>query len=347
MNDFSRLVGIDVPIVLGPFGGVSSVALAAAVSNAGGLGSIGLYGYAPDRIRATAAALGSATSRPINLNLWWPVGDEVESDAVDWQTEYDAVAPIYADMGIQVPQQPASFMPALADQIAAVLEARPRVVSFVFGVPDSATIRAFHDADTLVIGTATNVPEAILLANAGVDAIVATGSEAGGHRVTFVGRAEDSLNGIFTLVPQIVDEVDVPVIAAGGIADRRGVAAAMALGASAVQVGTAFLATQESAAPPEHRAAIRNVAQTGTRLTRAMSGRLARGIENEAMRVLEAQGSPTFPARNWLTGGFRTEAAKRNDAEHLSLWAGQGAPLANGETAAEVFAELAAGFAER
>lgn len=340
----TELFGIKVPIVLGPFGGVSSVELAAAVSNAGGLGSYGLYGYTAERIRETAAQLRAVTDEPFNLNLWWPTGDEVEPHDIDWAEATARVAPFYAEAGLDLPPRPERFLPPFSEQLEAVIAARPAVASFVFGVPDADAIAALHAVGTRVVGTATNVAEARALAAGGVDAIIASGMEAAGHRVTFIGAAEDSLVGTFALVPQVVDAVDVPVLAAGGIADRRGVAAARALGASGVVVGTAFLATAESAAPPSHRAAIRQVAQSGTRLTRAMSGRLARGIENDAMRELEAAGYARFPAQNMLTGGFRAAAARRDDASRLSLWAGQAAPLAVGATAAEVFDELAAGL---
>ncbi|MBV0893741.1 DUF561 domain-containing protein [Microbacterium sp. NC79] len=338
------LLGIDVPIVLGPFGGVSSVALAAAVSNAGGLGSYGLYGYTAERIADTAAQLRAATDRPINLNLWWPTGDEVTVDDVDWDAATAAVAPFYAEAGLDIPPRPDRFLPPFDEQLAALVAARPAVASFVFGVPDAPTVDALHAVGTLVIGTATNVAEAHALAAGGVDAIIASGMEAAGHRVTFMGAAEDSLIGTFALVPQVVDAVDVPVFAAGGVADRRGVAAALALGAAGVVVGSAFLATAESVVPPAHKAALRNVTESGTTLTRAMSGRLARGVENDAVRRLADAGYAPFPAQNMLTGAFRRIAAEQNDASKLSLWAGQAASLATGETAADVFAELAAGF---
>jgi len=178
---------------------------------------------------------------------------------------------------------------------------------------------------------------------AGVDAIVASGAEAAGHRVSFLAPAEDSLVGTMALVPQVVDAVHAPVIAAGGIADRRGVAAAFALGASGVQVGTAFLRTSASAAPPSHRAAIAAASDTGTVLTRALSGRLARGIPNHAVRVLEAGEVAPFPAQNWLTGRFRAVAAAQDRGDLLSLWAGQAAALTRHDDAEAVFAELAAG----
>nr|WP_274604456.1 MULTISPECIES: DUF561 domain-containing protein [unclassified Microbacterium] len=217
-------------------------------------------------------------------------------------------------------------------------------MSVVYGVPDAETLARARALGIRVIGTATSVAEAVALGDAGVDAVVATGAEAAGHRVSFLADPAHSLVGTFALVPQVVDAVSVPVIAAGGVADRRGVAAAFALGADGVQVGTAFLRTRQSAATAGHRAAIAAAADTDTVLTRAMSGRLARGIPNRAMRELEAGGMiAPFPAQNWLTGAFRAAATASGDADLVSLWAGQAAGLARLDDAADVLAELRAG----
>ena len=344
MDRLTDLLGVDAPIVLGPFGGLSSVALTAAVSDGGGLGSFGLYGYAPPRIHDTIAALRAATDRPIAVNLWMPRGDEVTPDTVDATAALDAAEPLFRRAGIARPALPAAFLPAVDEQLDAVLAAKPDVLSVVFGVPDAETLARARQHGIRVIGTATSVAEAVALDAAGVDAIVATGMEAGGHRVSFLRDAAASLVGTFALVPQVVDAVGVPVIAAGGIADRRGVAAAFALGAAGVQVGTAFLRTRQSAATAAHRAAIASAADTDTVLTRAMSGRLARGIPNAAVRDIEAAGEiAPFPAQNWLTGVFRQAAAASGDRELLSLWAGQAAGLTRFDDAADVLAELRAG----
>jgi len=199
-----------------------------------------------------------------------------------------------------------------------------------------------------VVGTATTVAEAIALEAGGVDAVVASGMESGGHRVSFLKPAEESLIGTFALVPQVVDAVSIPVIAAGGIADRRGYAAALALGADAVQVGTAFLATRESAAVPAYRAVLHSPAARETVLTRALSGRLARGIPNRIIADLaEANLAGAviapFPAQNWLTGRFRPEAAAQGNTELMSLWAGQATALIRHDSAADVLTELLAG----
>jgi len=339
-----ELLGIRHPILLGAFGGLSSVELTAAVSDAGGLGQYGLYGYRADRIRDTVAALRAATDAPFGLNLWLPTGDEVTPAEADIDAVTAPLAPFYAELGMDAPAAPEAFLPPFAEQLEAVLDARPAVLSVVYGVPSAEVVAAAHERGIRVIGTATTVAEARALASGGVDAVVASGAEAAGHRVSFLREAEHSLVGTLALVPQMVDAVDVPVIAAGGIADRRGVAAALALGADGVLVGTAFLATRQSAATAAHRRAIAELSDDGTVLTRAMSGRLSRGIPNRAVRTIEQGGGiAPFPAQNWATGAFRAEAARRDEGQLLSLWAGQAAPLARHADAGELFAELVAG----
>ena len=344
-HPLTDLLGIDLPIVLGPFGGLSSATLTAAVSEGGGLGSYGLYGYDATRIRETAASIRERTSGPFALNLWLPLGDEVTPDDVDAAPSRDALRPLYAAAGAAAPSLPELFLPPLEEQLATVWEARPAVLSVVFGVPGPSVVTEAHRLGIRVMGTATTVAEARALEAGGVDVVVASGAEAAGHRVSFLAAPEHSLVGTFALVPQVVDAVSVPVIAAGGVSDRRGVAAAFALGASGVQVGTAFLRTRQSAASTGHRAAIAGAHDTSTVLTRAMSGRLARGIPNRAVRHIESTGViAPFPAQNWLTGVFR--AAAGGDPELSSLWAGQAAGLARRDDAADVLRELAAGLPE-
>ncbi|WP_309128361.1 nitronate monooxygenase [Microbacterium sp.] len=343
MNDLRDVLGIRHPIVLGPFGGLSSIALTASVSEAGGLGSFGLYGYDAERIRSTVAELRQATSAPFALNIWLPSGDEVRPgpEHDDYAT---ALAPFFSEVGIQPPARPDRYLPSLDEQLGAIWQAAPAVLSVVFGVPSRSIVEEAHRRDIRVVGTATTVAEAVALEAGGVDAIVATGAEAAGHRVSFLKPTSDSLVGLFSLLPQVADAVDIPVIAAGGIADRRGVAAAFALGAAGVQVGTSFLATAESAANDVHRAAIRETAADESVLTRAMSGRLARGARNRAVTAIEESGAiAPFPAQNWLTGRFRAEAGQRGLGDLQSLWLGQSAPLARWDAAADVFEELLAG----
>ncbi|WP_104062730.1 nitronate monooxygenase [Arthrobacter sp. 4R501] len=353
-NRVTKLFGTDVPVVLGPFGGVSSVELTAAVSDGGGLGSYGLYGYGADAIRNTAAELKKATAKPFALNLWIPTGDETTSlPQPDFDHFVGTLKTYFNELGLPLPLMPDRYLPAYDEQVEATLEAGPAVVSFVFGVPAPELVEAAHRRGIVVVGTATTVAEAVALEAGGVDAVVASGMESGGHRVSFLKPAEESLIGTFALVPQVVDAVGIPVIAAGGIADRRGYAAARALGADAVQVGSAFLATRESAAVPAYRAILHSPAARETVLTRALSGRLARGIPNRIIAELsEAKpaagglseaGIAPFPVQNWLTGRFRPQAAARGNTELMSLWAGQATTLIRHDSAAEVLAELLAG----
>ncbi|WP_232499439.1 NAD(P)H-dependent flavin oxidoreductase [Agromyces humatus] len=346
--DLTSMLGIDHPIVLGPFGGLSSVELTAAVSDLGGLGSYGLYGYDAGRIAETAAAIRAATNRPFNLNVWLPLTDDPTDAPLapgGFEAAGDALRPFFDEVGIPAPNEPpAQYLPSFEEQWAAVLEARPAVASFVFGVPPADVVESARARGIRLVGAATSVDEAAALEASGVDAIVATGLEAGGHRVSFLRQPEHSLVGSISLIPQVVDAVSVPVIAAGGIADRRGVAAALALGAAGVQVGTAFLRTRQSATNDAHRAAIAATAAHETVLTRAMSGRLARGAANRAVTEIEGGGViAPFPVQNWMTGKFRAEAIRRGRADLQSLWMGQSAPLAVHDDAHEVFEELVAG----
>ena len=344
----SMLAGLlrtELPIILGPFGGLSSIELTSTVSNGGGLGSYGLYGYTAQRIRETDELLKGATDRSFAFNLWLPSDEERDPSPTDFAHARAAVAEIFAELELPLPERPERFLPPFDEQIEAVLECAPAAVSFVYGVPAASVIHRAHALGTTVIGTATTVDEAIALQAGGVDVIVATGSEAAGHRVSFLESAEQSLVGTFALVPQVVDAVSVPVVAAGGIADRRGVAAAFALGADGVQVGTAFLRTRQSAASDAHRRAIDETLAHGTVLTRAMSGRLARGAPHRATRLIEAANAiASFPAQNWLTGQFRAEAGRRGIGDLQSLWLGQAGRMAKFDDAVDLLTELRLGL---
>lgn len=328
-NTLTEMLGIDLPIVLGPFGGASSVELVSSVSNAGGLGSYGLYGLTAKRITAIAAEIRALTDRPFALNLWLPM-DEAQTQ-LPGQAEFDAyvqtLAPYFDELDLPLPERPDSYLVSFAEQIDAAIAAKPNVLSFVYGVPSADVLERCREAGILVIGTATTVDEAVALDAAGVDAVVATGFEAAGHRVSFLRAAEESLVGTISLVPRVVDAVRVPVIAAGGVADGRGVAAVLALGASAAQIGTAFLACDESAANPPHRAELWSAHAAETVLTRAFSGRLARGIPNRMSRELANVRHAPFPVQNWLTGQIKRAAAAQANPDLTSLWAGQSAPL--------------------
>ncbi|MCX7521198.1 nitronate monooxygenase [Microbacterium sp. STN6] len=340
---FTRLLGIDLPVVLGAFGGASSTALVAAVSNSGGLGSFGLYGMGADAIRATAGELRSATSRPFALNLWLPLGGGALHGAAhplpeEFASYVAALEPFFAELSLAAPEAPERYLPSFEEQFAAVLEARPAALSLVYGVPSAEVIDACRAEGIVVIGTATTPDEARALNEAGVDAIVASGMEAAGHRVSFLKPPAESLIGTMALVPRVVDAVDVPVVAAGGIADGRGVAAALTLGAQAAQLGTAFLACDESAANAAHRAKLWSADAETTVITSAFSSRASRGIPNRMSAALDAPGArrAPFPVQGWLTGRIKAEAARQGNADLMSLWAGQGAPLIRHHRASDV-----------
>jgi nitronate monooxygenase len=294
----TQLLNLKYPIVQGPFGGgPSSVKLAAAVSNAGGLGSFGAYSYSPDQIKQLVADLRAATPHAFAVNLWIPFTPAHEKHITE--TDYrDAVArlqPYYEQVGAQPPSYESLFRSQDFDkQVEALLDAAPPAFSFVFGIPSADVLRACKQRNIVTMGAATNVDEAVALEDAGVDLIVATGSEAGGHRVSFLHHPDESPANS-ALIPQVADRVKTPIIAAGGIADGRGIVAAFTWGASAVQIGTVFLACEESNATPTHKAAIRSEMSKHTTLTRAFSGRLARGIKNRFLLDMQPH-EPSLPA---------------------------------------------------
>jgi nitronate monooxygenase len=315
----SSLLGIDVPILTGAYGGMSSVELTALVSDLGGLGAYGVYGYSAERIRETADRLRESTARPFLLNVW--VMDDADAVRPAQAVVPQAVRDLYAELDLPLPELPERLVPSFADQVDALVDAAPAAAGFIFGVPGEEAVRRLHDAGTVVVGTATTTAEAVALERGGVDAVIASGAEAGGHKPSFLQPADEALVGTMALVPRIVDAVSIPVIAA---------------------CGTAFLATRQSAAPPAYRAALRSDRSASTVLTRASSGRLARGIPNRLTRMLGADPAP-FPVQNVLTGVLRADAAKRDDAELLALWCGQGAPVTGAEDAEALFRALVDG----
>jgi nitronate monooxygenase len=334
---------IDHAIIQGPFGGgLSAVDLVVAVSESGGLGSFGVHHLGADGIHEVAAKIRARTARPFALNLWIPLRDSDDPQLSDaqWRTALELLQPYFDAVGVPLPQRPARFAPRYEEQVEALIENRPAVFSFVFGVPSAQVLERCRSAGIATLGAATTPDEARLLAGAGVDLIVATGMEAGGRRVSFLREPEECLTGTLALVPQVVDSVKAPVIAAGGIADARGVAAVLRLGASAVQIGTAFLACEESNAAPLHRQALFSEAARRTTLTRAFSGRLARSIHNEFIDALRDKQHllPPYPVQNWLTAQLRAAALAAGRTDIVSLWSGQGAPLLTHRRAAPLIA---------
>jgi len=325
-------------------GGATTPALVSAVSDAGGLGFIGAAYLTPEQILEQGRSVRSRTARPFGINLFAPV--PAAPAPADVEPALEALAPYHAELGLPAPAIPTRAIHSFDEQIAAAAESGAAVFSFTFGLLPDAAMRAVRSRGMLVVGTATTVDEAVALERSGVDAVVAQGSEAGAHRGTFGSTPfEAALIGTMALVPQVVDAIRVPVIASGGIMDGRGIAAAFALGAAAVQMGTAFLLADESGIPAAYKDAIARARETDTRVTRAFSGRAARGIANRFMDELDARGAAAnlgYPMQNALTRTLRSEAAKQNRAEFLSLWAGQGLRLARRAPAASIVRRLVA-----
>lgn len=334
----SALFGTALPILQGPMaGGITTPALVAAVSEAGGLGALGAAMLSPARIEAEVAAVRALTRRPFAVNLFvLEEPDVYPRDGVD-----AAIARLAAwrgRLGLGPQSPPAAFCESFRAQLDTVTRLAPPVVSFTFGVLPADGVRALHRAGCRVIGTATHLAEARAWEAAGADAICAQGAEAGGHRGTFIGGFEEGAIGTVALVPRLADTVGVPVIAAGGIMDGRGIAAAFALGARGVQLGTAFLACDESGAHPGWKARLGEADARGTRLTRVFSGRPARGLVNDfmdAQRAAEAA-VPAYPVQNALTAELRAAAGRAGDTGSMSLWAGQGAAMARALPAADL-----------
>lgn len=324
----ARRLGIDLPIIQAPMAGVQGSALAIAVSNAGGLGSLPGAMLDEETLRAEIEAIRAGTTRPYNVNFFChaePAPDPARERA--WRAR---LAPYYRELGIRADSMPATapsrrpFDHALAD-IAEAL--RPPVVSFHFGLPPPRLVARAKAWGAFVLASATTVEEACWLEAHGADAVIAQGLEAGGHRGHFLSTDLTLQAGTFALVPRIVDAVRVPVVAAGGIADRRGVAAAIALGAAAVQVGTAYLRCPEATTSAVHRAALASGAAAHTALTNLFSGGLARGIVNRLMRELGPidAAAPPFPLAGAAVAPLRRASERLGNDAFSPLWAGQNA----------------------
>ncbi|MHA7261974.1 NAD(P)H-dependent flavin oxidoreductase [Arthrobacter sp. TMN-37] len=342
----AQRLDLDFPIVQGPFGGgLSSEPLVAAVSEAGGLGSFGAHHLPPDEITALVGRLKDAMARPFAVNLWIPLGGESTTGIDQLVAQAALLAPYFEELGIDPPEPSVSAPIDFEAQLDALLAAAPPVISFVFGVPAADAVDRARRAGIPLVGTATTVDEAAALEEAGVDVIVASGSDAGGHRGAFLASAEESLVGTFSLVPQVVAAVDTPVVAAGGIATPSQVRAAHELGAEGVQVGTAFLVSDESAASAVHKEAVTGPAGRSTVLTGAFTGRLARGLGNRVTRDASGWDAQVpYPTLGAMTSPFRRAAEERGRADLASFWAGQSAPLARRGPAAEIFASLAGAY---
>jgi nitronate monooxygenase len=323
-----QLEDLSIPIIQAPMLGASTAEMTLAVSQAGALGSLAAAGLAPDALEAAVADLRGQTERPFAVNLLMSAPARPPAEEVDQALE--RLRPWYEARGLPLPAAPNDYAQDFDAQFAALVHAAPPAASFSFSILTPAQVAALHGRDVYVVGTATTVAEARAWEAVGADAICAQGSEAGGHRGTFLAPVEDSLVGTMALTAATLAAVRIPVIAAGGIMDGRGVAAVLALGAAAAQMGTAFLLSDQTMVSAPWRRAIETAGDDPTRLTRAFSGRHARGIENDFMRQMRPVENdvPAYPVQNRLTQPLRAAATAAGDAQMISLWAGQAVKLA-------------------
>jgi nitronate monooxygenase len=328
----TALLGIDYPVFQGPFGGgLSSVELVATVSNMGGLGGFGAYTLSPQEIYEIDRQIKAATSKPYNLNLWVSDTDAPNGIATDEQYEsaMKLFKPYFDEAGIPLPAKPAPFASRFENQLQAILDIKPKVFSFMFGKLPPNVLEQCRKRGIITAGAATTPDEALALEETGVDMIIASGFEAGGHRPSFLASAESSLTGTFVLLQLIKEKVKTPVIAAGGIANGRGIAAALTLGADAVQVGTAFLACDESNAIAAHKQTLFSGSAKYTSLTRAFTGRLGRGLTSRVAKELvgsDKQFLP-FPLQTTFMSSLRKAAIEQEKWDMVMFWGGQIAPI--------------------
>ncbi|MET0519067.1 MAG: nitronate monooxygenase [Burkholderiaceae bacterium] len=322
-------LGLALPIIQAPMAGPTLHEMVIAVSEAGGLGSLPCALLSPEQQRSELALIRAATARPINVNFFChrpPAADAARAAA--WRARLRGY---YLELGLDpdAPVPAATRQPFDEAACRLVEQARPEVVSFHFGLPEPALLARVQASGAAVIASATTLAEARWLAARGVDAVIAQGAEAGGHRGVFLTDEVDTQVGLFALLPQIVDAVRVPVIASGGIADARGIHAAFALGAAAVQIGSAYLYTAEAHLPAPHRAALNDERAESTALTNLFTGRPARGLVNRQMREVGPLSplAPAFPTAGGALAPLRAASEPQGSGDFMSLWAGQAAPL--------------------
>ncbi len=341
-NKLTDSLKIDYPVIQAPMLGVSTPAMAAAVSNEGGLGSLPVGGLSPELTRQLIRKTKTLTNKPFAVNLFAHHVPAYTDKEVEPMRQF--LLQLANKRGFKVEAADlANFnLYTYEDQIEILVEEGISVVSFTFGCLDVKSIQALKDKGTLLIGTATCVEEALFLQEQHIDMIVVQGIEAGGHRGTFIDTIPLPQIGLFSLLPQIKKAVQVPCIAAGGINSPQTMKAAFSLGASAVQMGTAFIGTDESEAMPSYKRRLATAKDTDTTLTRAFSGRWARGIRNEMMNEIERSGIPIppYPLQGSLTAKLRSLAQQANDSEYTSLWAGQSGVIKDTKQARDVLINL-------
>ncbi len=342
-NSFTEKLGLRLPLVAAPMaGGPTTPELVAACSAAGALGSFGFAYTQPEEMKKQAAAVRSKTERPFGINLF--VAPQPEPiDPAAQKNALQAVARYYQELNLPAPEPVrAPYAPDLEAQLAAVEEIRPRVFTVHLGALSAEKIKRFRNLNILVGGSATCVAEAQRLESLGFDFVIAQGGEAGGHRGSYLRDPLEALTGTLALTRLVVRAVKLPVIAAGGIMDGEGIAAVLALGAQAAQLGTAFIPCPESGAPQVHKHLLLSTREDDTRVTEKFSGKLARGLANRFMKEMQDAPQLAFPAQNSVTGKLRQASAKAGKPDFVAMWAGQAAPLARALPAADLIAKLEA-----
>lgn len=331
-NKVTEMLGIKYPIMQGPFGGgLSTPKLAATVSNMGGLGGYGAYTMSPQDIYDIDKQIKALTNNPYNINLWVSDTDAINGTVSNEVYEHtkQRFKPYFDKAGVEMPDKPAPFKSRFENQLQAILDIKPKVFSFMFGLLPEDVMEQCRKRGIKLVGAATTLDEAVALNNTGVDMIIASGFEAGGHRPSFLAPAEQSTTGTFVLIQLIKEKVNVPVIAAGGIATGSGIAAAFTLGADAVQIGTAFLACEESGALPAHKEALFSDAAKYTMLSRAYTGRLGRGISTQLGLDLIGKENDLlpFPLQTTFMSVLRKAALEKQKHDMVLFWGGQIAPI--------------------
>jgi nitronate monooxygenase len=341
VTKITQLLKISLPIVQAPMaGGITTPALVAAVSEAGGLGTLAAGYSSPADIRTAIQQVRALTDKPFAVNLFVPETHPATADQLERARR--AVADCCKELSIKIsPVQP-PYAQSFDEQMQVVLDEKIPVFSFTFGIPAEQWLQQLKELNILSIGTATNLAEAKLLEEKGIDIICAQGSEAGGHRGTFIGKAKDSLFDITSLTKSLIYNSKVPILAAGGIMNAQGVIGALASGAAGVQMGTAFIASPESGANPAFKELLAITEFDDTTLTTAFSGKLARGVKNKFIARMQQheQDILSYPMQNALTSPMRKAASAQNNTDFMSLWAGQHAFLTSGKPAGELIQEL-------
>jgi nitronate monooxygenase len=336
------LLDIDHPIIQAPMAGASTPEMAIAAANAGGMGSLGCAMQTVDQVAEDMQRIRQHTNRAINLNFFvhkQPLANPERATAAQ-----DRLASWYKTLNAgDIPEAVETHFPFDTAMCDTVIRLAPKVVSFHFGLPEATMIEALKQAGIVILSSATSVAEARYLEENGADAIIAQSYEAGGHSGWFLPRGTAEVAGTMALVPRIVDAVSVPVIAAGGIADGRGIAAALMLGAAGVQIGTAFLATPECMASATHKNALLTASGDDTMMSKAFSGRRARTLVNKyASEMDQVDDWPDFPIMNTLTGPIRKASVKADSPDAIALWSGQAVGLIRAASTADVFNQLVA-----